>query len=43
MHDLDTGVTIVVAANASETEPQPMDAIFDAVVPVIDELGPGAP
>ena len=37
MHDPDTGASIVIVANASETETQPMDALFAAVAPIIDE------
>lgn len=29
---------VVIVANASETLPQPMDALFAAVAPIVDEL-----
>lgn len=36
MRHPDTEATIVVLANASETEPQPMDGLFAAIVGVLD-------
>ncbi|MCZ7529773.1 MAG: beta-lactamase family protein [Acidimicrobiia bacterium] len=36
MRDPDTDATVVVLANASETEPQPMDGLFAAVAEVLD-------
>lgn len=36
MRDPETGTDIVILANASETEPQPMDGLFAAAVGVLD-------
>jgi hypothetical protein len=35
MHDAGSGTTIVINTNVSESDPQPMNALFDAIAPIV--------